>query len=418
MSNFGKYMKVAWTYFNGWRKKYWLTRTLIILLIFTPILYEKLRGHLLICDLVELACNAILSSSIPQSENALCKYYKIVEIKRLQTSIFVYADKNQNGVLDADEMELLKSKGCNTAEIQKVAFKANMDKLADDAGRLGLLPPSYSTTLIRRNAFNAAHSETEFTYNPLKDDVYDLIKRTNWIYPKFTEKQMNELNLNSTEVAGFKESPLVPDLCSWSTWKHGLKYFLYGISSKFGPLIATTLWFSISIMLGLFSAITFKSYRKLMSVLASLMFLSLILYFRGSIPTSFHINSIQYGFLSALVIFSIVAGLTGFKISRHVKDKIKWRILTPLIIGFLIILWSLNLDSLFYNLYYFGGWGIGYLISPLTAKQISGIDPHNTFSLNSQIFAIILILSSLGFLYIYYQNEIFNFICKFKRRSK
>ena len=184
MSNFGKYMKVAWTYFNGWRKKYWLTRTLIILLIFTPILYEKLRGHLIICDLVKIACDSIFYGSIPQSENALCRYYKIVEIKRLQTSIIVYADKNQNGILDRDEMELLKSRGCNTEEIQKSVIKANMDKLADDAGRLGLLPPAYSTTQIRRNAFNAANSETEFAFNPLKDEVYDLIERMNWIYPK------------------------------------------------------------------------------------------------------------------------------------------------------------------------------------------------------------------------------------------
>lgn len=409
MRKLGKYLKIGWTYFNGWRKKYWLTRTLIILLIFTPILYEKLRGHLIICDLVKIACDSIFYGSIPQSENALCRYYKIVEIKRLQTSIIVYADKNQNGILDADEIEFLKSKGCNTEEIQKSVINADMDKLADDAGKLGLLPPAYSTTQIRKNAFNASHSETEFTFNPLKDEVYDLIERMNWLYPKFTEKQMNELKLNPSERIGLKGSPVTPDLCSWKTWANGFKYVLYGFTSTFGPLVSTVLWFSISIMLGLFSAITFKSYRKSMSVLVSLIFLSIMLYLNGNFPTSlanYSMLTTRTYYLSALVIFSIVAGLTGFKISRSIQDKTKWRILTPLIIGFLMILLSLNLDFLFREFYSLFGWGVGSLISPISATQYLAT------------FAIIFILIYLGFLYIYYQNEISDFICKFKRRKK
>jgi hypothetical protein len=415
MSKFGKYLKVAWTYFNGWRKKYWLTRTLIILLIFSPILYEKLRGHLIICDLVKIACDSIFYGSIPKAENALCKYYKIVEIKRLQTSIIVYADINQNGTLDVAEIEFLKSKGCNTEEIQKMAINADMDKLADDAGRIGLLPPAYSTTQIRRNAFNAAHSETEFAFNPMKDEVYDLIGRMNWLYPKLTEKQMNELKLNSSEGYGFKGSPITPDLSSWKTWTNGFKYVLYGFTSTFGPLVSTVLWFSISILLGLFSAITFKSYRKSMSVLVSLIFLSIMLYLNGNFPTSlanYTMLTTRTYYLSALVIFSIVAGLTGFKISRSIQDKTKWRILTPLIIGFLMILWSLNLDFLFKEFNFLFSWGIGSLICPITATQ------SNSFSQNLATFATIFILVYLGFLYIFYQNVVSDFLCKLKRRDK
>lgn len=405
---------VAWTYFNGWRKKYWLTRTLIILLLFLPILYEKFRGHPIVCDLVKYACEAIISNNVPQCEYTLCKYYKIVEIKRLQTSIIVYADKNQNGVLDADEIALLKSKGCNTDEIQKSVLNADMDKLADDAGRLGLLPPAYSTTQIRKNAFNAAHSETEFAFKPLTDEIFDLIERMNWFYPRLTEKQINDLKICYTEKE-LRESPVVPNYCSWATWRMGLRFFLYGFTEPFGPLIATMLWFSISIMLGLFSAITFKSYRKLMSALASLIFLFFILYLGDNLIVKLSMGSLfmQYNLLFGLLIFSIVAGLIGFNISRYVKDKIKWRILTAMIIGFLIIPWSFNLD---FQLSF--GWGIGCLVSPVTGKLISGVNACNTFSQNSIMFAESLILVSLVFLLKYYQNEISDFICKFKRRKK
>jgi hypothetical protein len=411
MDKFKKQLKVAWTYFNRWRKKYWFTRFLIILLVFSPILYEKLRGHLIICDLVKYACDAIFSGGIPPYENALCKYYKIVEIKRLQSSIIVFADKNQNGVFDADEIEFLKSKGCDAGETQKPVLKANMDKLAGDAGKLGLLPPAYSTTQIRKNAFNAAHSETEFFFKPLTDSVYDVIARMNWLYPRLTEKQINELKTNYTEEQ-FRENPAVPDYRTWATWRNGLVNFLYGIAWKFGPMTSVTLWFSISIMLGLFSALTFKSHRKFMSVFASLIFV----FFIGSFPTTLANNSDLYN-LFALAIFSMVAGLIGFKISGYIENKIKWRILSALIVGFLLILWSFNLDSLFFHNPYFLFYdGIGRLVSPVTVRDFSGITPQDAFSLNSAIFATILIIVSLGFLCTYYQEEILDFFSRLKRR--
>lgn len=410
MSKFWKHLKIAWTYFNGWRKKYWLTRTLIILIIFSTLIYDNISGKWVICDLVKIGCDAIFYGSIPKSENALCKYYKIVEIKRLQTSIIVYADKNQNGVLDADEIEFLKSRGCDTEQIRNSVIKADMDTLAYDAGRLGLLPPAYSTTQIRKNAFNAAHSETEFTFNPMKDEVYGLIERMSWLCPKFTEKQMNELKMHLTETE-FNERLVAPDYLSWRTWGNGLKCFLYAFPSLFGPLIATVLWFSISIMIGLFFAITFKSHRKLMSALASLVFLFFIVYLRGNIPIILSNNLFHYYFLS-LGIFSIVAGLTGFKISIYVENRRKWQILTPLIIGLLIIAWSFNLDFLFKGIYCCYGWGFGSLISPSSVTQF------NSFSQNSATFATVFILIYLGFLVIYYQNEISDYLCTLKRRKK
>ncbi len=396
MSKLMTNLKIAWTYFNGWRKKYWFTRTLVILLLFSPLLYERCRGHLIICDLVRIACDAILADTVPQYENALCKYYKILEIKRLQITIVVFADKNQNGILDADEIEFLKSKGCDTEEIQESVTKANMDKLAENAGKLGLLPPAYSTTQIRKNAFYAAHSETEFELKPLIDEVYDLIDRMNCFFPKFTEKQMNELNTSFAEE--FTQKPFVIDFYSWPTWRNGLLSFICEFTSILGPLIATALWFSISMMIGLFFAIIFKRYKKFMSIIASLLFLFLLLYLRHNIPRSLSNNSILYH-IFALAIFSIVAGLSGFKISRHIKDKVKWRILTVLIIGFLIILWSFNLDFMLSDLYPFC-WGIGCLIYPISPTQI------NSFSWNLIIFATILILISVAFLYRYYRSEI------------
>ncbi len=416
MGKIGKYLKVVWTYFNQWRKKYWLTRTIIILLIFFPILFEKIRGHETISDLVKIACDAIFAGSIPMCEDATCKYYKTVEKKRLQTTAFTFADRNQNGKLDADEIEFLKSKGCDVDELQKQAIKADMDRLAEDAGRLGLLPPAYSTKQIRKIAFNTAHSETEFTFKPLTDEVYDMIERTNWFFPKYTPKQIAEIKMDYAD-RGFNEYFLVPDYGTWETWKFGTLTFLNILFGTYGPIITLSLWFLMSIILGLFSAITTRKYRKSTAILSCLLFLWLIVSLRGAMPT-YMTNITIYCNLFALAVFSTIAGLTGYRISEYVKNRIKWQILSALAIGFLMILWSLNLDRYFYSLYGFMGDEVGCFVSPVNARQINYMVEYSPYLYISAIMSALLILIPLCLLYTHYRKQIFDFFSGLNRRNK
>ena len=144
-----QYLKKIWKGFNWWRKKYCFTRVLILLLLFSPLIYERFSGSWIICDLVKIACDGIFMSSIPQSENALCKFYKFQEKRRLQLSIIAYADKNRNKILDGEEIILLREKGCDVDAILTDPMDLNLNKLAKNASLLDLLPPSYSTTEIR-----------------------------------------------------------------------------------------------------------------------------------------------------------------------------------------------------------------------------------------------------------------------------
>ena len=105
------FLNKSWSSFNKWRKKYMLIRIIILLAIFSLPIYERLRGHWLITDLVRYACTGIFAASIPQSEYALCRYYKFREKARLQKLIFTYTDTNHDGKITAEETELIKKAG-------------------------------------------------------------------------------------------------------------------------------------------------------------------------------------------------------------------------------------------------------------------------------------------------------------------
>lgn len=338
-------LKKVWRGFNYWRKKYWFTRTLIIILLFTPLLYEKIRGHLIICDLVKIACEGIFVATLPQYEHALCRFNKFKEKRRLQTSIIDYADKNKNGVLDQNEIVLLSQHGCEVGEIQKKPLDLDLDKLAINADLLGLLPPGYSTSEIRMNAFFAAHAESEYFYNPLKNEVYDLIDRSNWIVPHFTKKQKKMYKLfYGKNLEG-------PDYTTWKTWEFGISYFIGGLTWIFSPFLFFVYWFAISVLISFTVSMSFLRYKKIIFISTSLIFLLLLVTMRGgynSYSNSMYPfwNTFSYCcFVFSLTCFSVVSGLTACKILTYVKNKELWRISALFLFGLLMFVRNFDIKN-------------------------------------------------------------------------
>ena len=344
-----QHFKRVWKGFNWWRKKYCFTRVLILFLVFSPILYERFSGSWIICDLVTIACDGIFISSIPQSEDALCKFYKFQEKRRLQLSIIDYADKNRNETLDSEEILLLRENGCDIDAILAPPMDLNLNKLAKNASLLGLLPPGYSTIEIREKAFFAAHAENEFIYKPQTDAVYDLINRQNWFFPEFTEKQKALYRLSYN-----KELPEV-DYTTWNTWKNGCIELLGFLSWIFPSPLSTLTWIGMSVLSALFVVLSIKKYQRFSAIFITLLFLSASLYIRSSVDMKYSYlspNSWYYfsyiTLIFSLICLSLVASLTALKISKYIKNNKFWRLVVLFAIGITLFIRSLRIAPYHY----------------------------------------------------------------------
>ena len=396
-----QYLKKIWNGFNWWRKRYCFTRVLILLILFSPLIYERFSGSWIICDLVKIACDGIFISSIPQSENALCKFYKFKEKKRLQFAIIGYADKNRNKILDSEEIVLLRQKGCDIDAIQAGPMNLNLNKLAKNASLLDLLPPGYSTTGIRQEAFFAAHAENDFIYKPLTNEVYDLIDRQNWFFPKFTEKQMDILRQNYSEEQ-LSNGTVIPNYTTWGTWKNGIDIFYYNIISFFSPLSAIISWFFISVMISLFIVLSVKKHARNISISACLVFLAVILCItilttKGNFQYLYYYNPFwnYLGIASSIlffICFSIIASRIGIQISSLIANKNLGRIIALFLIGIGLFMHNLNFKE--NNPYWFST-GIGEMLSAFSWHKSQVIS--NAFNVLSVL--IMLISIFMGYRY-------------------
>ena len=357
-----EFFKKLWSGFNHWRRKYCFTRTLIIILIFFPLTYELLSEHLIIRDLVRIACDGIFVSSIPQSENALCKYYKFKEKRRLQFQIKKFADKNGDKILDKDEIAVLKNRGCDIDAIFQRATALDLNKLAKNATILGLLPPGYSTKKVRLKAFFAAHAENEYFYNPLKEKVYHLLEQGGRFFPEYSAEEMAMFQrvYSDEELAS---GTVFPNYGSWGTWKHGALVFGENIKYLFAPSSAFMTWFIVSLLISLLIKLHFEKYTTILSIAGSLLFLYLTLhmqnfknlYYFGDIHVFWNIITFWIAMFS-LVCLSVAAALYGMKIGQLIKNRALWRIIVLFLLGLAIFIRNLNILS-YSGISWYSGFG-------------------------------------------------------------
>ncbi len=392
----------VWPAFNKWRKTRWPFRVLVIVLIFGFPLFERVRGHLLISDLVEIACRAIYIGYIPQAEHALCRFYKASEANRLHTMIVRYADANMNATLDADEMSFLREEGCDLREIRKRGTRADLEILARDARKLGLLPKAYSAKKARRAAFFTARCETEMEFDPQISEVYALIRATNSIVPRYSEKQKESLKYQIDEEQ-FKL--LEPDYLSWKTWAGKIDSAFYELNSVIGPIVTTISWFFLSVFASVLAAVNIRKYKKIPALIASLAILVLLLLLSGKIPYSklsslswFNYEGVRiYFLLFSLICLSVAAALIGERLSEYAKNLRVWNIGAAAVAG--IAMASLCWSFCFYHPCHYCYGGIGSMLTPSTIFQKMNIYDALSFFL---IIAALLISTGLTvFLYNY-----------------
>jgi len=322
----------AWNAFNGWRKKYWLGRIIIMLAIFSCPIYERLRGDWIITDLVAIACKGIFATSIPQSENALCRYYKFDEKTRLRKLIFTYADLNHDGRLDNRELDILRSKSVNTGLITGNPLHTDYRKTADAAKKLKLVSPLYSARKERMKAFYAAHMENENFYRPLKAEVFDILDRINGWNIKFTPKQLEMIH-NTYPDKNLTDGSFIPDYMKWNTWKCGIYGFLGGLIIPFTSIFNSITWFFLAMFIAVLTALKYEKNTKLAAITASIMFTLLIFninVFSGTCGV-FIRYGFSYPFIQSKLFFYLsytisatalaaVAGIVGAKLECCIKE--------------------------------------------------------------------------------------------------
>jgi len=84
--------KAGWSWFNRWRRRYWKTRVLILLILCAPSLYAILTGDYPIVGLLRIAIKSIQLAHEPRHAWHLARYYRAEETRRLQTVLRLELD--------------------------------------------------------------------------------------------------------------------------------------------------------------------------------------------------------------------------------------------------------------------------------------------------------------------------------------
>jgi len=223
---FGVWIPRCWKAFNRWRKKYWLTRTLILLALFSPILYESVANPRLILKLVRIACDAIISSSEPQLAHNTAKYYQRREIKTIQILMLAKIDENRNGILDDNELPTAVELEVNPDIIQARVVDVKLDEIITAARKMDLGISIPSAVRIRKEAWFAAAGETK--------EIFDIQRR--------------KIN------AYFDESYSSINYGKWETWKSGFVNFFDSLQYNLANLSAViSMWIPWFLLVFIFS---------------------------------------------------------------------------------------------------------------------------------------------------------------------
>ena len=228
----------GWRAFNRWRRKYWLTRVLILLLIFGQPLLERLAHVDMLYNLVGFAIQAIQLAQEPTLEYNYYGFYKSQEVVRLRHLLLRELDADGNGRLDAEERKMAEAVGFDAVELELPDPQADLDRLAHAAQAMGLVPASYSVAEVREEAFYAARAKAA-----------EIISR------EHREVQ-----------AVLDECYAWPDYGKWKTWREGLTYFTYGIVDTAASLGAG-LWLLLC-FLAAFGLAAQVRHRRLAGVVA------------------------------------------------------------------------------------------------------------------------------------------------------
>lgn len=161
----------AWRGFNRWRRKYWAGRVLILLVIFSPMLYQYLSGNTMMGWLVDMGIHAIVSASEPGVTYGLDRYYEAREADRLQRMLKREFDRDDSGSLEGDEVERARDMGLNPEQLRVKCIEADLSHLVAAARRAGLVHESITAPRLKREALVRARGETRLLTEPYQEKI-------------------------------------------------------------------------------------------------------------------------------------------------------------------------------------------------------------------------------------------------------
>jgi hypothetical protein len=309
-------VRAAWRGFNRWRKKYWLTRVIILLLVFGPTIAEILdpRG-LLITRLVRIAVQAIQLHGESSMVYYRARFYRVEEAQRLQMDLRRELDADHDGLLSDAERSRALSAGLAPEQLACPAISADLEALGGAARELGLVPSAYSTAEVRRQAWYTAQAEVERFVRPSHDRIEALLRTP-------------EETLDYTKC---------------STWKRGIRAFLDGIFGLFGTPRVGAIWF-----LGLFLAagigsLLFRRHRPQAGFVVGAGLVFVLMGFRPfySIPRELLPSSLdEWLFWLGYAMLLGAIGYAGGRAAAHVRHRARAALIGAALLGLVVFAWA------------------------------------------------------------------------------
>ncbi|MHC5033891.1 MAG: hypothetical protein ACYTFZ_02490 [Planctomycetota bacterium] len=311
----------AWRGFNRWRRKYWLTRVIVLLLVFGPAVARRFdpRGPLFV-RLVRIACYAIRTTGEPRAVYNLALYYKAEEARRLRLALQGELDADRDGSLSVEEEERSRAAGLDPDQLTCHILEADLTELGSAAKRLGLVPASYSTTRVRQHAWYAAQAEMDRMFAPAHQRIDALL------------------------AEGYQW----PDYLRWQTWRTGIDNFLHELIWLFGLPLGALAWVLASLLVSGVVSLPFKRGRPLVGFLVGALLVLIPLLLFGHRPPWRHIAWLRctgYALLTGTI------GYAGGKAAARTTDRVRFALISLALLG-LVIAGSGALIGLEVRLYY------------------------------------------------------------------
>jgi hypothetical protein len=320
----GECVRGAWRGFNRWRKKYWLTRVIILLLIFAPSIADILdpRGPL-ITRLVRMAIQAIQLSSEPRMVYARARFYRVEEAERLRMQLWGDLAPDGDRMLNDAVTAQALAAGLAPEQLTCSLKDADLEQLAAAAKRLGLMPASYSTTAVYEHTWYAAQAEVRRLMKPY-DEKIEALLRTH-------------------------AEPL--DYTKWRTWKRGIDAFLEGVFGVFGTPRAAATWFLGSFLIGGVGSVLLRRYRpqagfvigaSLALIVMPLAALQTLRWWSGHFggDVDWHLHWDNWLRWAGYALLTGAAGYAGGRAAAHVTHRLRAALAGAALLGFLLVAWG------------------------------------------------------------------------------
>lgn len=221
-------IRMGWAGFNHWRRRYWLTRVLILLVLFALPIWEYVTERKFIVELVKVAIESIQCSSDQQLVGWMTRFYLGQELNQIQRLVRNGIDANDNEVIEENEYPAASRLGLTSQDLTTWVLEIDAAVLIDAARNLGMVDETLDYAMVRRSARQRAVGFAEEVLGPDRRKIQSILDACN----------------------------ARPNLLKWQTWEDALREFpgyLYLLADSNWGLeyqVPWWFWFSICVLAG------------------------------------------------------------------------------------------------------------------------------------------------------------------------